>query len=209
MKHTLTALAVVAVLAGFSSTKVVTNDDEPIRNQRLSTSFVAEGVKIETNCAWYKPWKSDCDITAIESTGVAATNGNSSNNLRTALLRAEMTAKANVSHFIKEDLSSTRVTQTIAKNIEKAQDRINKGAADGQTVEMTDQEAKNSNLSVRENSNDTAHNVTNTIRANSQTILRGFKTVRQDVTGSQEVTVVVRWDLDSDRTARYLQKKFQ
>lgn len=207
MKHTLTAIAVVAVLAGCSSTKPVTNGDEPIRNQKLSTSFVAEGIKIETNCAWYKPWKSDCDIVAIEAVGVAATNGNSTNNLRTGLFRAEMQAKANVSHFITEEVTSNRVTSTIAKNIEKAQDRINKGATDGQTVEMSDQEAKN--VSARENSNDTAHNVTNTIRANSRSILRGFKVINQDITGDQEVKVVVRWDLESDRTATMLRKKFQ
>lgn len=209
MKHTLTALAVVSVLAGCAS-KPVTNGDDPIRNQKLSTSFVSEGIKIETTCAWYKPWKSDCDVVAIESVGVAATNGNTANNLRTGLLRAEMQAKANVSHFITEEMTSNRVTTTIAKNIEKAQDRINKGAPDGQTVEMTDQEAKNTaNSSVRENSNDTAHNVTNTIRANSRTILRGFKVVSQDVTGDQEVKVTVRWDLESDRTAVMLRKRFQ
>ena len=206
MKHTLTAVAVIAVLSGCAS-KPVTNGDEPIRNQKLSTSFVAEGIKIETNCAWYKPWKSDCDIVAIEAVGVAATNGNSTNNLRTGLFRAEMQAKANVSHFITEEVTSNRVTSTIAKNIEKAQDRINKGATDGQTVEMSDQEAKN--VSARENSNDTAHNVTNTIRANSRSILRGFKVINQDITGDQEVKVVVRWDLESDRTATMLRKKFQ
>lgn len=141
MKYTLTALAIVTALAGCSS-KPVTNGDDPIRNQKLSTSFVSEGVKIETSCAWYKPWKSECDVIAIESIGVVATNGNSANNLRTGLLRAEMQAKANVSHFISEEITSNRVTSTIAKNIEKAQDRINKGGADGKTVEMTDQEAK-------------------------------------------------------------------
>lgn len=209
MKYTLTALAVVAALAG-CSTKPVTNSDQPIRNQKLSTAFVSEGVKIETDCAWYKFSKTECDIISIESVGVAATNGNSANNLRTGLLRAEMQAKANVSHFINEEINSNRVTTTIAKNIEKAQDKINKGAPDGQTVEMTDQEAKaNQNLSVRENSNDTAHNVTNTIRANSRSILRGFKVISQDVTGDQEVKVTVRWDLESDRAAVMLRKKFQ
>lgn len=206
MKYTLTALAVITTLVGCAS-KPVTNGDDPIRNQKLSTSFVSEGVKIETSCAWYKPWKSECDVVAIESVGVVATNGNTANNLRTGLLRAEMQAKANVSHFISEEITSNRVTSTIAKNIEKAQDRINKGGADGQTVEITDQEAKG--LSLRENSNDTAHNVTNTIRANSRSILRGFKLVGQDVTGDQEVKVTIRWDLESDRTAVVLRKKFQ
>ena len=38
MKYTLTALAVVTALIGCSS-KPVTNGDDPIRNQKLSTSF--------------------------------------------------------------------------------------------------------------------------------------------------------------------------
>ena len=55
------ALTVIAVAITGCST-AVTNSNEQIRNQKLSTSFVGEGIRIETNCAWYKPWKNDCEI---------------------------------------------------------------------------------------------------------------------------------------------------
>jgi len=38
--------------------------------------------------------------------------------------------------------------------------------------------------------------------------LRGFKVVKQEVVGAQEVSVTIRWDKDSERTANQLRKKF-
>ena len=76
MKHTLTTIALVSLLAACSSTKSV-NPDEPIRNQKLSTNFTQDNIKIETSCAWYKPWKSDCEIISIEATASTFTNGGS------------------------------------------------------------------------------------------------------------------------------------
>jgi len=38
--------------------------------------------------------------------------------------------------------------------------------------------------------------------------LRGFKVVKQEVTGQQEVSVTIRWDKDSENTANLLRKKF-
>ena len=209
MKKTVTELAILAVLAGCSTTKSVTNSDEPIRNQKLSTSFVAEGIKIETDCVWYKVGKSDCEPVAIEATGVTFTNGNSPTLLRNAMLVAGDQARANVSHFLKEEITSSRVTNTIAKNVEKGADTIKSRPNSTEPVEMTDKEAKDGNLSVRENSNDTARTLTTNVRANSQTILRGFRVIKQEVVGAQEVSVTIRWDLDSERTARSLAKRFQ
>ena len=205
MKHTLTALAVVAVLAGCSSTKTV-NPDEPLRNQKLSTSFVSEGIKIETDCAWYKFTKSDCDVIAIEATAVAWTNGATAVQVGEARKVARMEASANVAHFLKEEITSNRVTSVIAKHVEKAKDQLQTNPSNDK-VEMTDKEA--TNLSARENSNDTARTVTRTIRANSQAILKGFKVIKEEPVGQQEISVTIRWDLESDRTAAILRKKFQ
>jgi len=73
---------------------------------------------------------------------------------------------------------------------------------------MTDKEARATNVSVRENSNDTAVQLTTTIRANSTAILRGFKVIKQEVVGAQEVAVTIRWDKTSERTAKLLESKF-
>jgi hypothetical protein len=201
------ALTVIAAAITGCST-AVTNTNEQIRNQKLATSFVGEGIRIETNCAWYKPWKSDCEIVSIEAVGTAPTFGNTVPNRKNALTVAEMNAGANVSHFIKQNITSSRVTSTIAKNVEKARDKLNTNHGDHEVVEMSDKEAKATNVSVRENSNDTAVQLTTTVRANSTAILRGFKVIKQEVVGAQEVAVTIRWDKDSEKTARLLESKF-
>lgn len=204
------ATAVFLTACGSTNNAPVTNMDDQIRNQKLSTSFIADGVKIETSCKWYNRSSENCEIVAIESTAVTYTNGNSPANLRNALLIAGDKARAQVSHFIKEDISSSRVTQTIAKNVEKARDVISKNPGSDDTVEMTDEESKkkDGNTMVRENSNNTARQLTQTIRVNSNAILRGFRVAKQDVVGPQEVLVTIRWDKDSDNVAKALGKKF-
>jgi hypothetical protein len=202
MKHTLTCIAALAILAGCSSTKTTVNPDEPIRNQKLSTNFTEDNVKIETTCAWYKPWKSDCDILAIEATATAWTNGASSVQVNEGRKVAKSQAMANVSHFINTQVTSSRVTNTIAKHVEKAKDEMKSGES-----EMTDKEAKAINTAVRENSNDTARTVTSTIRENSEAILRGFRTVKEEKVGQQEVAVTIRWDKESEKAANELRKR--
>ena len=201
------ALTVLATAITGCST-AVTNSNEQIRNQKLSTSFVGEGIRIETNCAWYKPFKNDCEIVSIEAVGTAPTFGNTVPNRKNALTVAEMQAGANVSHFIKQNITSSRVTSTIAKNVEKARDKLNTNHGDHEPVEMSDKEARATNVSVRENSNDTAVQLTTTVKANSTAILRGFKVIKQEVVGAQEVAVTIRWDKTSERTARLLESKF-
>ena len=197
MKYTLLALAITS-LVGCSSVKRGQGELEPIRNQKLSTSFKSDTIRVETDCSWYTFNKSDCAIISIESVGTASSNGNTESNLRTALIRAGDKARANVRHFIQEDVSSTRVNNTIAKNVEKANE-----------VKMSDSDAeKDTNYSIRENSNDTAYQLTESIRVNASGILRGFRVTKQEVVGKQEVAVTIRWDKDSERTSNNLRKQF-
>jgi hypothetical protein len=188
------------VLAGCGT---FNNKDEPIRNQRLSTSFKNDSIKIETDCVWYKFWKNECEVVSIESTATASTNGNTESNRRTALIRAADRARANVRHFIQEDLSSTRTQNTIAKNIEKASDTTNTNVSMSDTE--ADQEKSNS---LRVNSNDTAYQLTETIRVNASGILRGFYVSNQEVVGKQEVSVTIRWNKESEGVSNQLRRKF-
>jgi len=203
MKLKLAALAVAIILAGCASTK---EGEGPVKSQKLSTSFAGEKIKIETNCSWYKPWQSECDIIAIESTATATSFGNTANNRKTALTVAEMRANSQVAEFIAKDISTTRVTNTIAKNLEKASDKVKSGNGDDSTVEMSDKEA--ATISLRENNNETVHKLTETIRTSSQAILKGFVKINEEVVGNQEVLVTIRWDKDSERAAKMLRKKF-
>lgn len=205
-------LAIVLVtisLVGCSTTKRGEGEFDPIRSQKLSTSFKQDTIKVETDCAWYSLNKSNCEITSIEAIGTASTNGNTESNRRTALIRAGDRARAQVRHFIQEDVSSSRVTNTLAKNVEKASDRIKSRTTTGEVVAMSDTDAeKETNHSVRENSNDTAYQLQETIRVNASGILRGFKVTKQEITGPQEVAVTIRWDKESDRVSSQLRKKF-
>jgi hypothetical protein len=208
MKLKLAAITIAIVLAGCASNKP--NEGEGlIKTQKLSTSFATEKIKIETKCVWYKLWKAEeCEVVSIESTASAATFGNTTNNRKNALTVAEMKANAQVAEFINKEIATSRVTTTIAKNIEKANDKVKSNRdADDNVVELSDKEA--ATISLRENGNETAHNLTETIRTSSQTILRGFMKVNEEVVGNQEVSVTIRWDKDSERAADMFRKKFR
>jgi hypothetical protein len=209
MNFKLLALITALSLAGCSGMKRGEGEFDQIRNQKLSTSFKQDTIRIETDCAWYSWDKSNCAITSIEAVGTASSNGNTDNNRRTALIRAGDRARANVRHFIQEDVSSSRVTNTLAKNVEKASDRMKSRTTTGEVVAMSDSDAeKDTNHSVRENSNDTAYQLNETIRVNAQGILRGFRVIKQEVVGPQEVAVTIRWDKESEQVSNQLRKKF-
>jgi hypothetical protein len=202
-------LVMLISLVGCSTTKRGEGEFDQIRTQKLSTTFKQDTIRIETDCAWFTFDKSKCDITSIEAVGTASANGNTESNRRTALIRAGDRARANVRHFIQEDVSSTRVTNTLAKNVEKASDRMKSRTTTGEVVSMSDSDAeKDTNHSVRENSNDTAYQLNENIRVNAQGILRGFKVVKQEVVGAQEVSVTIRWDKESEIVSNQLRKKF-
>lgn len=202
MKPSLIILAVLALVACSTSKQ---STDTPITSQKLSTSFTSEKIKIESKCGWL--WNSsNCEVVAIESIGTAPSNGNTDSNRKTALIRAGDRARANVRHFIQEDISSSRVTTTLAKNVEKANDRFEKGANSNEDITMSDREGAGS--SVRQNSNDTAYHLSETIRVNDHGILRGFRVIKEEVVGPQEVAVTIRWDKESEMTSDALRKKF-
>ena len=202
-------LAMLIALVGCSTTKRGEGEFDQIRTQKLSTTFKQDTIRIETDCAWFTFDKSKCDITSIEAVGTASANGNTESNRRTALIRAGDRARAIVRHFIQEDVSSTRVTNTLAKNVEKASDRMKSRTTTGEVVAMSDSDAeKDTNHSVRENSNDTAYQLNENIRVNAQGILRGFNVVKQEVVGAQEVSVTIRWDKESEIVSNQLRKKF-
>ena len=205
MKLKIVSIAIVLALVGCASNKTAEGEG-PVKTQKLSTSFAGEKIKIETSCTWHVFKPNDCDVVAIESTATATSFGNTANNRKTALTVAEMRANAQVSEFLAKEISSTRVTNTIAKNLEKASDKVRSGNADNKTVEMSDKEA--ATISLRENNNETVHQLTETIRTSSQAILKGFVKINEEVVGNQEVLVTIRWDKDSERAADMLRKKF-
>jgi hypothetical protein len=200
------ACALVSASCSFLPSSHNENSSRGIREQKLSTNFVSERIRVETKCAFFG-LSDDCEIVAIESTATAASYGGTTNNRKQALTRAEMRANSNIAEFIAKETATARVQTTIAKNIEKARDVIKSGNNDGQEISITDVEAKQA--SYRENANDTAVKLTETIRTRSQAILRGVVKIKEEVVGDQEVSVTVRWDKDTDRAVNSLRNKFQ
>lgn len=199
------ALSVAVATLVLTGCGTVGKSTAPITEQKLATSFVSEKIKIETKCSWFG-MGNDCEIVALEAVGTAPTFGGTTNNRKNALIGAEMNAKANIARFLNEKITTNTVKTTIAKNLEKANDKVRSGASNGETVAMTDQEAKN--VSLRENENSTVVNMTETIHMEAQTILRGFRKVNEEVVGAQEVAVTIRWDKDSERAAEYFRNRF-
>jgi predicted outer membrane protein len=212
----LTSICAAILLVGCASTKNDTTVAQPqitaLSAQKLTTSFKRQGVKLEWSCFWGTGWsEKTCvrgEVKAIEVTAYATSNGNSENVRELAFRVAETQAKAKLRHFISEDIYSSRVINTLSKNLEKANDRI-KTRIDGDAVSMSDDEAsKDTNWAIRENTNDITRTVVEVVRANAQGILRGVYVTEAKVVDRQTVSVTIRWDKTSNDFSKSLQRQF-
>lgn len=221
MKRVLLATAVTLLLSACGSTKLSKAEDPgsmtPIHSQKLTSNFTRKGVKLEFECAFGTGMFgitdavcSKTDIKGIEVTAYAPSFGNSENNRENAFRVAEMRAKAKLRHFINEEVSSSQVKTVIAKNIEKANDRIKQRISANEEVSMTDDEAtRETNFAVRENTNDTTVTLTETVRTNAQGIMRGVQVKDERIVDRQTVQVTIRWDKDSERASEFFRNKWR
>lgn len=217
MKRVLLVTAIALTLSACGSVNLNKAENPgsmtPIHSQKLSSNFTRKGIKLEFNCGTISSLASDCkkaEPTAIEVTAYAPSYGNSENNRENAFRVAEMRAKAKLRHFIHEDVSSSQVKTVIAKNIEKANDRIKQRISANEEVNMTDDEAtKETNFAVRENTNDTVQTLTETVRTNAAGILRGVRSIDEKIVDRQTVQVTIRWDKDSERASDFFRNKWR
>ena len=220
MKHSLICVAVALTLGACSSTKIAGNDNTgsltPVNAQKLSTNFARKGIKLEWECAWgtggFGMTDAMCvkgDIKSIEVTSYAPSFGSSEVNREDAFKKAQLFAQAKLSRFIKEDIQTSSVVNTISKNVEKANDKL-RSKVNMDEVQLSDEDAdKSANTSVRENTNDVVHTLTESIRSQSQSIQRGVYVKDERVVDRQTVQVTVRWDKDSNKASEFFQKKFR
>ena len=221
MKLKLAAVAVALALTACGSTKSPTagldgGSITPINAQKLTSNFKRRGIKVEFECAWgtgaFGLTDAMCvktDLKAIEVTDYAASFGNSEAQRENAFRKAEMGAKAKLRRFLNEEVNTTQVKTTFAKNVEKANDRIKQRINANEEVEMADDEAaKETNWAVRENTNEAVETLTQTIRVNAAGILRGVRVSDAVVVDRQTVQVTIRWDKDTDRAAEVLRRRF-
>ena len=210
-----TAILICSMISGCAGTKQTVEGPkvEALSSQKLSSSFKRQGVKIEWECSWGTGLiPSLCikgDFRAIEVTAYATSNGNSENNREDAFRVAELQAKAKLRRFLSEDVTSNTVVNTLTKNIEKANDRIKNRINNAEEVALSDEDAmKESNWAVRENSNDIARTVSDTIRTQASGILRGVYVKDEQIVDRQTAKVTIRWDRDSDQAQQIMRRKF-
>jgi len=221
MKRVLLVTAIALTLSACGSVNLNKAENPgsmtPIHSQKLSSNFTRKGIKLEYDCAFgtgmFGMTDAVCsktDIKAIEVTAYAPSYGNSENNRENAFRVAEMRAKAKLRHFIQEDVSSSQVKTVIAKNIEKANDRIKQRISANEEVNMTDDEAtKETNWAIRENTNDTVQTLTETVRINAAGIMRGVRAVDEKIVDRQTVQVTIRWDKDSERASQFFRNQWR
>jgi len=217
MKFKLATIALLVSLTGCSSVPRIGIDAEPIKSissQKLATNFKRQGIKVEWDCIWgtgiteYTCIRTG--LKAIEATGYAPSFGNSEAMREQAFKVAHDVALDKMIRFVKQDVSSNRVTTTMSKNIEKAADLRKTRISSNDEVSMNDdEEFRGSNLASRDNQNETVRDLTETVRTSAQGIIRGAVPIDERVVDRQTVAVTIRWDKDSDRASKSLFKRFQ
>ena len=181
------SLVVVAVALALSACASKPPKVDTVREEELSTDFVAEGIKVTSSgCGTMsKMFGRTCKIVRIDSVATAPTNGGTNNNRESGMIVACDKALANVSHWMGQRVESDRTTRRVGIANEVSQSKesqANKG------------EEGSGESSVRENANDIKTEVTTVVRVNSKRYLTGWFTVNQDVVGKQEVKCTKRWD---------------
>lgn len=216
MKRTIVLASLVVLLSACSSSPKEGLDPgniSAINNQTLTSTFNRQGIKVEWNCVFGTGFsQTTCvqtSIKAIEATGYATSFGNSEVLRETAFKVANDAAMDKLIRFVKQDIKSTRVTTTLAKNIEKAQDRTKSKIRAGEEVSMSDDDAmKDTNYAVRENTNDTVRQVTESIVTNANGIIRGARAIDERIVDRQTVAVTVRWEQGLSKSLNSIRKQF-
>jgi len=217
MKQTVLTVAVLATLGlgACSSTKVAnmspgtnlpTGTQQAISEQRLSSDFKREGIRITYTLSG--------EVDSIETTGYAPVWGNSQNAAREAFRVAELEAKKSLNDFNnRETVTTSKSVTMISKNLEQARDnKTNKFATnknrDVVSAVATDEEVtakdegelnREENTAVRNDALRIASQVKTTITVNNRGIIGGLYLVEGEVINDgKNVRVVYRWDRKSN-----------
>jgi hypothetical protein len=135
-----------------------------------------------------------------------------------------MDARAKLQQFLNETVTSTRVTNILVKNIEKAYDRTKQKikGTEGEAITMNDAEADQmarkpleqddgeTNYAIRNNANTTVRTLTTRITGEAKGIQRGVALESCEATNDgRHVRAVIRWDGKNASAADQLRKAFK
>ena len=160
---------------------------DTVREEELSTDFVAEGIKVTSKgCgAVSKLLGRQCQILAIESTSTAPSNGGTTVNRKNAMDASCSYALANVRHWMGQRVDSNRTVTRTGTSTEVS------GSKEGQN---SNRDVGATESSERENLNDTKTVVTNTVRLSASGYMEGWQPIKQEVIGAQEVSCTMAWN---------------
>ena len=218
MKTKLMVICLAVLLTACSSTKEKKDQaraaGDLIGAQKLSSNFKRQGVKLEWECSWGTGFSdascSKGDVKAIEVTAYAPSFGNSEANREAAFSVAHDMALVKLNRFISDEVTTSRVTNTLTKNIEKANDKLKSKISTQEVISVTDDDLfSDSNIASRENTNEVIRTVTESIRTQSSGILRGVRSIDEKIVDRQTVAVTVRWDKDSEKAVQELRRRIR
>ena len=218
MKTNLTIACLAVLLSACSTTQDKKESPSAagdlIGSQKLSSNFKRQGVKLEWECSWGTGFSeatcSKGDVKAIEVTAYAPSFGNSEANREAAFGVAHDMALVKLNRFINDEVTTSRVTNTLTKNIEKANDKLKSKISTQEVISVADDDSfSDSNIASRENTNEVIRTVTESIRTQSSGILRGVRSVDEKIVDRQTVAVTVRWDKDSEKAVQELRRRIR
>jgi hypothetical protein len=179
-------LVMVGVLLALGACASKPPKVDTVREEELSTDFVAEGIKVTSSgCGTFsKMIGRKCQILAIEATSTAPSNGGTTNNRKNAMDAACGYALANVRHWMGQRVDSNRTIQRTGTSTE---------ASGSKESQSSSRDVGASESSDRENLNDTKTVVTITVRQSATGFMEGWQPVEQEVVGAQEVSCTMGW----------------
>lgn len=159
---------------------------DTVREEELSTDFVAEGIKVTSSgCGPVSKFLGrKCQILSIESTSTAPSNGGTMVNRKNAMDAACGYALANVRHWMGQRVDSTRTVTRTGTSTE---------ISGSKETQNSNRDVGASETSERENLNDTKTVVTATVRQSATGFMAGWQPINQDVVGAQEVSCTMGW----------------
>jgi hypothetical protein len=179
-------------------------------SQRMVTSFKRKGIKFEWSCVQGADGCNNPEVIAIEVTGYATSNGPSENSRNSALKAATLQAKATLRRFINEEISTTTVSKTFTKNIEKSTEQFKASSKESGVVSVDDDNLRNNNEnnSLSDRNNITVQTVTDTVRSSASGILKAVYVIDEEIIDNNHVSATIRWDRKMENINQYLQNRF-
>tara|TARA_R110001606_G_scaffold379636_1_gene539771 strand:+ start:1556 stop:2275 length:720 start_codon:yes stop_codon:yes gene_type:complete len=229
MQQALTLLSILIMtttgcsMFGGKADKVDVPKTTAVKQQKLSTYFEDDGIRVNWECIDRNGWTlnltcSESVIEEIEATVTIPANGGSNFNGTSANQVGQLESMAMIARFINEEITTERVVTLMAQNVEKADDTYRNpiagtnqnnvnaprlpavvGITSSEPQAPRDPNTPNMNFAVRSNINDTVRDLNTVVRGNAQAIMRGT-TFDVDQKDDQLIQITAIWRRDRAET---------